>query len=119
RPAFEIDEPVRQTAEALTAKPPQSVLLVGPSGVGKTAVAREVARRRDGFALGSTPFFQTSGARIVAGQTGFGMWEQRCQELIKEAAKRRAILHVGPLVELVGVGKDEHNPPAPATFPPP
>jgi ATP-dependent Clp protease ATP-binding subunit ClpA len=116
RPAFEADEPVRQTAEALTAKPPQSVLLIGPSGVGKTAVVREVARRREEFALGSTPFYQTSGARIVAGQTGFGMWEQRCQELIKEAAKARAILHVGPLVELMEVGKSEYNHTGIATF---
>jgi ATP-dependent Clp protease ATP-binding subunit ClpA len=114
--AFEADETVRQVAEALTAKPPQSVLLVGPSGVGKTAAVRELARRKADFALGATPFFQTSGARIVAGQCGFGMWEQRCQDLIKEAAKRRAVLHVGPLVELMDVGKSEHNHTGIATF---
>jgi ATP-dependent Clp protease ATP-binding subunit ClpA len=114
--AFEADATVRQVAEALTAKPPQSVLLVGPSGVGKTAAVRELARRKADFALGATPFFQTSGARIVAGQCGFGMWEQRCQDLIKEAAKRRAVLHVGPLVELMDVGKSEHNHTGIATF---
>jgi ATP-dependent Clp protease ATP-binding subunit ClpA len=114
--AHEADETVRQVAEALTAKPPQSVLLIGPSGVGKTAAVRELARRKADFALGATPFFQTSGARIVAGQCGFGMWEQRCQDLIKEAAKRRAVLHVGPLVELMDVGKSEHNHTGIATF---
>src|SRR5262249_18296848 len=41
---------------------------------------------------------------------------QRCQELIKEAAKRRAILHVGPLVELMEVGKSEYNHTGIATF---
>jgi ATP-dependent Clp protease ATP-binding subunit ClpA len=116
RPAFESEEAVRHTAEALTAKPPQSVLLIGPSGVGKTAAVRELARRKAEFALAATPFYQTSGARIVAGQCGFGMWEQRCQELIKEAAKRRAVLHVGPLVELMEVGKSEYNPTGIATF---
>jgi ATP-dependent Clp protease ATP-binding subunit ClpA len=76
-PALEVDETVEQIADALTATRPQSVLLVGPSGVGKTAAVREVVRRRADFHLGSTPFFQTSGARIVAGQCGFGMWQDR------------------------------------------
>ena len=108
-PAFECDETVVQIADALTAKPPQSVLLVGPSGVGKTAAVRELVRRKETLHLAATPFHQTSGARIVAGQTGFGMWEQRCQELVKEASKKRVVLHVGPLVELMEVGKSECN----------
>ncbi|HUR54960.1 MAG TPA: AAA family ATPase, partial [Gemmataceae bacterium] len=108
-PAFECDAVARQIADALTAKPPQSVLLVGPSGVGKTAAVRALVRQKDSLHLVATPFHQTSGARIVAGQTGFGMWEQRCQELVKEAAKKRIVLHVGPLVELMEVGKSEYN----------
>src|SRR5204863_8450057 len=48
--------------------------------------------------------------------TGFGMWEQRCQDLIKEAVKRRAVLHIGSLVELMEVGKSEHNHTGIATF---
>lgn len=115
-PAFEAEDAVRQAAESLAAKPAQSVLLIGPSGVGKTAAVRELVRRRDEFALASTPFYQTSGARIVAGQCGFGMWEQRCGELVKEAAKQRAVLHVGALVELLEVGKSEYNPTGIATF---
>ena len=44
------------------------------------------------------------------------MWEQRCQELIKDAVKRKAVVHVGPLVELMEVGKSEHNSSGIATF---
>lgn len=115
-PAYEADEAVAQIADALTAKPPQSVLLVGPSGVGKTAAFGELVRRAADFHLGATPFFRTSGARLVAGQTGFGMWEQRCQELVADAAKKRAVLHVGSLVELMDVGKSEGNPTGVASF---
>lgn len=115
-PAFHLDEVLTQIAESLAAKPPQSVLLIGPSGVGKTAAVREFARRKDEFHLGATPFHQTSGSRLVAGQTGFGMWEERCQNVIKEAAKKRAVLHVGPLVELMEVGKSECNHSGIATF---
>ncbi|MBA4192120.1 MAG: hypothetical protein C0467_29435 [Planctomycetaceae bacterium] len=114
-PAYEVEEPVGEVEKALTANPPQSVLLIGPSGVGKTAAVRQLARRWDAVA-GKPPIFQTSGARIVAGQTGFGMWEQRCQDLIKDAVKRRAVLHVGSLVELMEVGKSEHNHSGIATF---
>ena len=111
---YEADDTVTELTQALTANPPQSVLLVGLSGVGKTAAVLELARRW--HAAGRAPVFQTSGSRIVAGQAGFGMWQQRCQELIKDAAKRKAVVHVGPLVELLEVGKSEHNSSGIATF---
>ncbi|WP_439631313.1 AAA family ATPase [Gemmata sp.] len=114
-PAYEAEGTVDEVEKALTANPPQSVLLVGPSGVGKTAAVRQLARRWAAVA-GRPPVFLTSGARIVAGQTGFGMWEQRCQDLVKEATKRRVVLHVGALVELMEVGKSEHNHSGIATF---
>jgi ATP-dependent Clp protease ATP-binding subunit ClpC len=114
--AFELDAIVRQMAEALTAKPAQSVLLIGPSGVGKTAAIRQLVRQRAEFRLAETPFFQTSGSRIVAGQCGFGMWEQRCQDLVKEASKLRAVVSLGQLVELLNVGKSEFNPTGLASF---
>ena len=114
-PAYEADATIDEIEKALTANPPQSVLRIGPSGVGKTASVRQLARRWDAI-KGKPPIFQTSGARIVAGQTGFGMWEQRCQDLIKDAVKRRAVLHVGSLVELMEVGKSEYNQTGIATF---
>lgn len=108
-PSYEVEDTVRLLAEALTAGRPQSVLLIGPSGVGKTTCVRELIRRRDQYQLAATPFYQTSGSRIVAGQCGFGMWQERCKDLVREASKKRAILHLGNLVELMEVGKSEHN----------
>ena len=114
-PAYHVEDSVAEIEKALTANPSQSVLLVGPSGVGKTAAVRELARHWTA-AAGKPPIFHTSGARIVAGQTGFGMWEQRCQDLIREVVKKRAVLHVGALLELVEVGKSEYNHTGIATF---
>lgn len=111
---YEADETVAELTRALTGNPTQSVLLIGPSGVGKTAAVRELARRWR--AESRAPVFQTSGSRVVAGQTGFGMWQERCQELIKDAARRKAVVHFGPLVELLEVGKSEHNSSGIATF---
>jgi ATP-dependent Clp protease ATP-binding subunit ClpA len=111
---YEADDTVAELERALTSNPPQSVLLIGPSGVGKTAAVRELARRWKRAA--GTPLFATSGSRIVAGQCGFGMWQSRCQDLVKDARKRKAIVHLGPLVELLEVGKSEHNTAGIATF---
>src|SRR5436190_4800231 len=115
-PAYEMDEPLRRLAEALTGRTPRCVLVVGPSGVGKTALAHELARRRGEVGLGSTPFWATSGARLVAGMSGFGMWQDRCQRLWREASRLRAILHLGNLIELMEVGKSEHQAQGLASF---
>jgi ATP-dependent Clp protease ATP-binding subunit ClpA len=107
--AFGLGPVVAQLAELLAAPSPRGVLLVGPSGVGKTAAVRELARRRGEHGLGATPFWATSGARLVAGMCGFGMWQERCRQVVREAARSRAVVHLGGLVELMQVGKSEHN----------
>ncbi|HEY1186866.1 MAG TPA: AAA family ATPase [Gemmata sp.] len=111
---YEADDTVTELERALTGNPAQSVLLIGPSGVGKTAAVRELARRWREAAR--APVYQTSGSRVVAGQCGFGMWQERCQELIKDATRRKVVVHFGPLVELLEVGKSEHNASGIATF---
>jgi ATP-dependent Clp protease ATP-binding subunit ClpA len=115
-PAFEVDHLIENLAEALVGRAASSVLLVGKAGVGKTAVVHELVRRRASFGLGATPFWSTSGARLVAGMTGYGMWQERCDSLWKEAEKTNAIVHFGNLVELVDTGKSEHNAQGLASF---
>src|SRR6185369_14193903 len=108
-PAFEVDHVVENLAEALVGQSASSVLLVGKAGVGKTAVVHELVRRRGRFGMGTTPFWSTSGSRLVAGMTGYGMWQERCDALWQEAEKTNAVVHFGNLVELVDTGKSEHN----------
>jgi ATP-dependent Clp protease ATP-binding subunit ClpA len=108
-PARETDEIVRLLADALTGRNPKSVLLVGPAGVGKTAAMYELVRRRSDLSLGATPFWATSGSRLVAGMCGYGMWQERCQKLVREVSKQRAVLYLGNLIELMEVGKSEMN----------
>jgi ATP-dependent Clp protease ATP-binding subunit ClpC len=114
--AYEVQDLLPRLAEALTGRNPRSVLLVGPSGVGKTALVHELVRRRRDFGLGHTPFWATSGSRLVAGMSGFGMWQERCQDLWREASKAKAVLHMGNLMELVEVGKSEHHSQGIASF---
>ena len=109
-PVHERTELLARLAQLLTARSPHSVLLVGPSGVGKSALVRELARRRPELQLGRKPVWSTSGSRLIAGMSGFGMWQQRCQMLIREASQTRAIVHLDNLVELIEVGKGGGNP---------
>jgi ATP-dependent Clp protease ATP-binding subunit ClpA len=104
-PAYEIDASVARLADALAGRNPRSVLLVGPSGAGKTAAFGELFRQRAAHRLAASPFWATSGARLIAGTAGFGLWQQRCQKLCRQAKRAGAVLHVGNLVELMEVGK--------------
>lgn len=115
-PAYEVDEEVQLLADALSGRTSRSVLLVGDSGVGKTAIFHHLVKHRVKYQLGSTPFWATSGAKLVAGMSGFGMWQERCQMVWREASKEKAILFFGNLVELMHVGKSTHNSQGIASF---
>jgi len=114
--AYEMEEVLERLADAIKGKKGRSILLVGPSGVGKTAAVHELVRRRARFGFGGTPFWATSGSRIIAGMGGYGMWQERCAKICREAAKTKAIIHVGNLVELMEVGKSIHNQVGVASF---
>jgi len=107
--AYEVQSLVERLAESFTSRQPKSVLLVGPAGVGKTAIVHQLVRRRKKLGLERTPIWATSGARLVAGMSGFGMWQERCQRLWRAASKLHAILHLGNLVELMEVGKSSSS----------
>ena len=107
--AFEMEQPLARLAEALTGRQPRGVLLIGPSGVGKTALVHALVRQRRELGMGDRPFWATSGARLVAGMSGFGMWQERCEKLWREASRIQAVLHLGNLMELLEVGKSEHQ----------
>ncbi|MCP4687928.1 MAG: hypothetical protein GY859_07745 [Desulfobacterales bacterium] len=76
----------------------------------------ETARRKRSIWLASVRFYEMSGAGIVAGQTGFGMWQERCRNLIEECRKKSVVLVMGNLMELMDVGKSEHNTQGVAAF---
>ena len=96
---------VENVADCLVGNMRRSVLLVGPSGVGKTAIVHELVRRRRDLGLPNTTFWMTSGARLVAGMAGFSMWQDRCRAVCREAKKTKAVVHLGNLMELLHVGK--------------
>ncbi len=95
----------QRLAQMLTGRRATSVLLVGPPGVGKTALVHELVRNKSKLGLEREAFWKTSGARIVAGMSGFGDWQQRCQRIAQEAREQNAILYFGNLTELLETGR--------------
>jgi ATP-dependent Clp protease ATP-binding subunit ClpC len=93
-----------------TLEKPPSVLLVGPSGVGKSALVRRLAM----FYASTKPpaggrrrrLYSTSEARIVAGMVYLGMWQERCLKLVRELADDPDVLHVDSLAGLLSPQPD-------------
>ncbi len=109
-PVYAIDSQVSELAESFMGESPQSVLLVGPAGVGKSALVHRLVVMRAECGLSNRTIWSTSGARIVSGMSGLGMWQQRCHKLIREAHQTEAILHLGSLTELMEAGKIDGQP---------
>ena len=90
------EKPLENLAALLTADEAMSVVVVGPPLSGKTALIRELVRsgklRRS--------LILTSGARLIAGQSGFGQWQDRLHRVMKAAEEVGAILYFDDLNDL-------------------
>ncbi|MGK7889327.1 MAG: AAA family ATPase, partial [Leptolyngbyaceae cyanobacterium] len=97
---FDGREAVLERAIALLAQPgPSSMVLVGPSGVGKTALVEEIARRihekQVPQSLWQRSVWFVTANNLIAGQKYTGEWQGQVQSLIQVAAKGRQILLMG------------------------
>lgn len=109
-PVWGLDRAASNLAQHFLGEAPQSVLLVGPAGVGKTALVHRMISLRESLSLGDRKVWSTSGARIVSGMSGLGMWQERCSKLLRQAHATKAILHLGSLFELMEAGKIDGQP---------
>ena len=105
RRAYHRDQEVETLSRLLSADQSRSVLLVGPSGVGKTAIFHHWVRTAESFGIKNVQCWATDGSRLISGQTGFGMWQQQCLAMADEAARYPSVIHLGNLVELSESGR--------------
>jgi ATP-dependent Clp protease ATP-binding subunit ClpA len=100
---------VERVLAALAADGRASVLIVGSSDVGKTALVHEVAARLASGdvppALRDRPLWRTSANELMAGARYIGMWQERARNLIAFARKTGAIVAMGDPTGIVDAGR--------------
>jgi ATP-dependent Clp protease ATP-binding subunit ClpC len=102
-----LNEQVAALELALHKRTPRSVLLVGESGVGKTALVRALTQRlqRQGWTI-----FEASAVELMAGQIYIGELEGRVQTLLKQLSKHRKTLWFVPnFQDLMWAGQHKHS----------
>jgi|LNFM01.1.fsa_nt_gb ATP-dependent Clp protease ATP-binding subunit ClpC len=111
--AFARDESLSTLASVLTAQRKASAVLVGPAGVGKSAIVNELAHRMieadESSPLHGMELWATSGARLVAGMRYLGEWQARVQRMLDVLATRRAVLHIEDLSELFASAQSDRG----------
>jgi len=112
-PAYEQDALVTLLRARLAAKDAEAVVLVGPSGVGKSAVLHALAEALQGSTATPAekvrPFFFVDGSRLIAGEGMWGDWQQQVLKSFREANESRAILSLGHAIDLLDAGKSAHS----------
>ncbi len=93
------DREIRRLAALLGSDRAGCVALVGPSGCGKTSVIEELLSQRI-VEFRTRPVFATSGARLVAGQSGFGQLQDRVTKVMAAAEEVDAILYFDSFADL-------------------
>src|SRR5262249_16312972 len=107
--AYRREREVNAVLNVLAAERSNSILLIGPPGVGKTAIVPEVARRMKDEGcpapLRDRQVWYTSANQLVAGCSYLGQWEAKLQNVVDEVKRRRHILHIDDLTALIDAGR--------------
>ena len=109
--AYGREREVQAILERLHRPGVRGVVLVGPSGAGKTAIVHEVARRlAEEPVLVSTVLHEGTTGEVLSGTRFLGEWQTRLKELIEAlSAPRRAVWYVPDLNRLVDAGTTVHS----------
>ena len=89
----------------MKAKHRSSVLVVGGSGKGKTALIKEFCRIKGQHGLANISVWEVSAAQLLHRLTGLGSWEEYLADVCRELRKSGDILYVSNFAELFEVGQ--------------
>lgn len=107
--AYGREREVNEVVNILAGERNNSLLLVGASGVGKTALMHEVVRRlrEDNVPapLRKRQIWYTSPNQLIAGCSFVGEWQEKLQNIVDEVKKRRHLLLVDDVMGLIEAGR--------------
>ncbi len=107
---FVLDSVAARIAEleaAIKREPARSVLLVGESGTGKTALVRALAGR---LRAEQWIVFEAGAGEVIAGQTYIGQIEERVQSIVRQIGGRRVLWVVPNFHETLWAGRHRYSP---------
>lgn len=102
-----LEEAVNELEPLLRAPSPHSIVLVGETGVGKTALIRVLAYRlaADGWMV-----FEAAAADLMAGQSFIGQLEDRIKSVIGALRGKQVLWIVPNFHDLLWAGRHAQNP---------
>lgn len=98
-PVLERDREVKTLGSLLGGPERLSVMLVGQALAGKSAVAHGLFGQQI-MRFSARPVFATSGAQLVAGQSGFGQLQQRVDDVMAAVELLDAVLYFDDYADL-------------------
>ncbi|MBW4698544.1 MAG: AAA family ATPase [Aphanocapsa lilacina HA4352-LM1] len=102
------EEEVQLVIETLCRRTKRNPLLVGPAGVGKTAIVEGLAQRlvasQVPTVLAGARLFAVQPSTLVAGTSVVGELENRFKALLKEASQDGVLLFIDEVHSVVGAG---------------
>ena len=99
---------IKQFGNALQSSFGRSILLVGKSGVGKTTLVREVARRKEEIGY-EGDIWETTASVLIKELTKETGWQDPLASLAKELGQTGDLLFIRNLADLFEVGQYEGN----------
>ncbi|MBL8685632.1 MAG: ATP-dependent Clp protease ATP-binding subunit [Myxococcales bacterium] len=107
-PAFGREALVQSLLDAVDGAQGTALVLVGPTGAGKTAVVRELVRRlreRCEAQGRRRDVWRVDANRFIAGMSVVGQWEARARSLVSELRATGDLLYVDDLAALAHAGR--------------
>jgi ATP-dependent Clp protease ATP-binding subunit ClpC len=100
------EDEVNELRWILKSERTQAALLIGPSGIGKTAIVQALAHQiagQEAFGLDGAKVWNIPASRIVAGARFLGEWQERCRFVVETVRSAADVLYMGSLGELFSI----------------